>query len=162
MNYLGLDLLPKKLSIFGPVFVTDNLWARILCANWSIKIVFLLEILKHRSNCVRHQHCFLHIKMMGQEHFGWSKLCLQDHLCHQSRHCQMVKFSYSSIASSTSSSIIYGSSSTCTQFSANSIISYFVKEPSLTSDPFIPQYSQMCWCCQQQKNLGGVPILPVP
>ena len=32
------------------------------------KIVFLLEILNPHSNCVRHQHCFMHLKMIGKEH----------------------------------------------------------------------------------------------
>ena len=30
-------------------------------------VLFLLELLKPHSSCVRHQHCFLYLKMMGQE-----------------------------------------------------------------------------------------------
>ena len=38
------------------------------------KIVFLLELLNPHSNCVKHQHLFLHINIMGQEHFCLSLL----------------------------------------------------------------------------------------
>ena len=51
MNCLGLGFLPKKLSIVGIIFGIANLWAWICCANWSSKIVFLLELLNPQSNC---------------------------------------------------------------------------------------------------------------
>ena len=49
-----------------------------------------------------------------------------------------VKFYNSSIASYTLASIISELSSTCNQFSAIALISYFVKYPSLNSDHFVP------------------------
>ena len=76
--------------------------------------------------------------MMGQEHSGWSALCLQDNIHHQSIHCKKVTFSNISIAPSTSASTISGSYSTCTHFSAIALISDFVKDPSLTSYHFRP------------------------
>ena len=68
MSYLGFGLSPKKISVFGIVFGIDNLKYQICCKNWLRKIVSLLELLNPHSNCVRHQHCFLYLKMMGQEH----------------------------------------------------------------------------------------------
>ena len=64
MNYLGLGLLPKKLSIFGLVFGINNLWDRICCANPSSKNCVYVGTFKPHINCVRYQHCFLHLKMM--------------------------------------------------------------------------------------------------
>ena len=40
MNYLGLGLIPKEISIVGLAFGIDNLWAQICCESWS------------RENCV--------------------------------------------------------------------------------------------------------------
>ena len=51
-------------------------------------IVHILELLNPHSNCVRHQHCFMYLKMMGQEHFGLSAQYLQDNHQNQSRRCQ--------------------------------------------------------------------------